>query len=102
MSVEDVFKKALSTFKTRNTEYGQTWDKVGLITNILYPEGICLTTATDFAKFHILQWLIGKLVRYVNTSELDHIHDAGVYCFILESIHAEGICDFPESSRKID
>ncbi len=86
MSVEDSLRKALSTFLERGEEYGETWYQVGEITRILYPEGIKLETKSDFARFHILQWMIGKLVRFVQSDDRDSILDAGVYAFILESI----------------
>ena len=91
MSVDDVFKQAMETFKGRGEQHGHTWYQVGEITKILYPNGISLQSKSDFSKFHILQWLIGKLVRFANTPKnklvfSEHMLDAGVYCFILESI----------------
>lgn len=84
--VEQLMEAAIETFKERGREYGHTWDAVGKITHILYPGGIGLTNPKDFAKFHILQWMIGKLVRYANSDSIDSVHDIGVYAFILESI----------------
>jgi hypothetical protein len=85
-SVEAALERALETFRTRGEEYGNTWDTVGEITHALYPGGITLVAPEDYAKFHILQWQIGKLVRYANSGSVDSIHDAGVYAFILEAI----------------
>jgi hypothetical protein len=84
--VATIMREALATYIERSTSMGNTWYPVGEITRVLYPEGIVLKTKEDFAKFHILQWIIGKLVRFINSNGIDSIHDAGVYCFIMESI----------------
>lgn len=83
---DDLMQDAIKTYKDRGSQYGHTWEQVGKITQILYPDGVTLVTPEDFSKFHILQWKIGKLVRYVNSGSADSIHDDGVYSFILESI----------------
>lgn len=86
MSVEDSIRLALETYRERGRQYGDTWSDVGKITAILYPDGVEIDTALGFSKFHILQWMIGKLVRFVRSNDPDSILDAGVYAFILESI----------------
>lgn len=87
MSVEKSIEEALETFKERGRQYsGDTWDEVGEITRLLFPGGILLRTKEEFARFHILQWLIGKLVRYARRGDPDSIKDAGVYAFILHSL----------------
>ena len=85
MSVEDIIEKARLTYLERGKQYGNTWD----ITHALYPNGVVLDTPQASARFHILQWMIGKLVRYANSGAIDCIHDAGVYAFILEHIDSE-------------
>ena len=86
MKVIAIMKRAIETYTERNTQLGSTWYPVGDITSIIYPNGVSLNNPSDFAKFHILQWIIGKLVRFAKSGDIDSIHDAGVYCFILESI----------------
>lgn len=87
MSVEKSIEEALETFKERGQQYsGDTWDEVGEITRLLYPNGILLRTREDFARFHIMQWLVGKLVRFARRGDRDSIKDAGVYAFILHSL----------------
>ena len=90
MNVEEILEKAIETFKEREGKYGDTRHPVADITKILYPNGIHLHTSHDFLEFHILQWVIGKIVRYAHSGDKDSIHDAGVYSFILESIAIEG------------
>ena len=85
-SPDQIIQKAAETFRERGAQYGHSWEQVGEITKILYPNGIKLETVSNFEKFHILQWLIGKIVRYANSGSIDSIHDAGVYSFILEYI----------------
>jgi len=89
-TVEEILAKATETYSDRTLKYKNTWRPVADITKILYPNGITLKTSDDYAKFHILQWVIGKLVRYVQgNDDPDSIHDCGVYSFILEHIATE-------------
>lgn len=88
-SIEEIFDEAKQTYIDRSSMYSDTWEAVGVITHALYPGGILLDTPEKFAKFHILQWMIGKMVRYAYSDEKDCIHDAGIYAFILEHIDGE-------------
>lgn len=60
----------------------------------LFPDGVKLETKEDHNRFHIFMLVLVKLSRYcVNWEQGGHqdsIHDAAVYCAMLESID-EGI-----------
>ncbi len=90
MKVAEIFEDALQTFTQKNEKYGTSWDKVGEIMKILFPNGIVVVTPYEHAKFHILNHIIGKIVRYGNTGGVEHIRDGGVYFFILEKLLQDG------------
>jgi hypothetical protein len=85
-------ERALETYRKRNKVYGNNYKRFGSIMHSLYPNGVKLNTEHQWNRFGIILQLISKLSRYVTDPEnghLDSIHDAGVYCFMLEELDAE-------------
>jgi hypothetical protein len=72
-------------FRERNGKYKDNWRNLGDVMVALYPDGITLRTHEDFVKFHLLEWTIGKLTRYVNSDDGDSIEDGAVYMAMIGS-----------------
>lgn len=90
-----ILEEASQTFKAKNAEYGDNWEKVGKILNILYPNGIEIKSEDEHNRFQMLMMILGKLTRYINnwkSGHIDSIHDLIVYAALLQSIDNEIIC----------
>jgi hypothetical protein len=94
----EILQKAKDLFDERSAQYGNNYERVGKIIEILFPEGVSLRNAKEIERFHIFQYLIAKISRYCyNYSDLekheetceDSIFDLTVYCSILSSIDKE-------------
>jgi hypothetical protein len=90
MSADQILANAAETFAERRKVYGDNYKRVGAAMAALFPNGVELKTADDHNRFHILMLVIVKLSRYcVNWEKGGHqdsIHDAAVYCAMLEDI----------------
>jgi hypothetical protein len=73
-----------ATYRDRNATYGNNCTKVGQILAILYPDGMQLKTADDFTRWHLVDWMVGKLTRFSCGNHLDSIHDLAVYAAMVE------------------
>lgn len=106
---DEFLAEAAATFKERNAVYGDNWKQVGDALHALFPKGIGLVCAEDWNRMHILMLAIVKLTRYANNwnegGHADSIHDAMVYCGMLESIDAginEKLKRAEEAIKKVD
>jgi hypothetical protein len=91
MTLYDKLESALRTARERGPVYGHDGAEVtGRAMAKLFPEGVALRTDTDFARFLILNHIVGKISRYTKNfakgGHQDSIHDIGVYSFILEDL----------------
>lgn len=89
MKALDCIEAALETFKARNTSYGDSYLRHGIVMSALFPDGIELKTQEDFNRFGVLNMQVSKLVRYTQSWDRPHIdssHDLGVYSFIQEEL----------------
>lgn len=87
----NVLADAASTFAARRAIYGDNWKRVGEMTKALFPNGVKLLSSDDHDRFHILSLIMVKLSRYAvswDRGEMhkDSVHDAAVYCAMLEAI----------------
>jgi hypothetical protein len=73
-----------ATYKDRNGRYKANYLKVGKIMSILYPDGVTLKTPEDFTRWHLLEWMVGKLTRFSAAGDVDSIHDVMGYALMLE------------------
>tara|TARA_R100000742_G_C4259604_1_gene77409 strand:+ start:427 stop:732 length:306 start_codon:yes stop_codon:yes gene_type:complete len=81
-------KQALKTFEERGKSYGDSYNQVGKVMAVLFPNGVELKTEADFNRMGLLNMIVSKLTRYANQWEKTHkdsAHDMGVYSFILEA-----------------
>lgn len=84
-----VLDRAKATHLARVAVYGDQGYRVhGAVMALLFPEGLTLRTADDFARFTVFENCVAKLCRYANQytagGHRDSIHDLGVYAFMLE------------------
>lgn len=91
-AVADLLRELAKVKEEKGMEYGDTWDQVGAIMAILFPNGKMLQTKEHFAAWHIFDWSIGKLVRLANTDmkSEDSLNDLIVYLAILQIILNRG------------
>lgn len=89
----DFLQNGADTYRERNKVYGDNYKRVGEAMRAMFPEGVALVSADDHNRFQIFNLIMVKLSRYcVNWSKgghADSIHDAMVYCAMLEDIDAE-------------
>lgn len=87
--MKQIFKDSLSTIVEREALYGSGSGDLGRALAALFPEGVTLETAEDFARFSDFQQVVAKLNRYAKSfsdgGHLDSIHDAGNYAKLLEA-----------------
>jgi len=102
MSADNILAEAAKTFAERRAVYGDNYKRVGAAMAALFPKGVELKTADDHNRFHIFMLVLVKLSRYcVNWEKGGHqdsIHDAAVYCAMLEDID-DGIAGSKVSDR---
>lgn len=80
-------ERAKSLFAERNTNYKDTWLKVGEIENILFGNAAFASTSA-FTKFQIVNMIIGKITRYVESGmkHQDSADDLVAYSAMLAAI----------------
>jgi len=83
---DQILEEMAKTYKQRNEIYGDNFMTMGPVMTALFPNGITLKTQQDFIVFHLLDWMVGKLTRFVNTGmvHIDSIHDLAVYAAMIE------------------
>lgn len=86
-SAADVLRRAADLYESKTAEYGNSFILVGRVMSALFPNGIELKTEEDFRRHHLLEWSVGKLVRYCQLWEkgghVDSIEDEIVYLAML-------------------
>lgn len=91
LSAADVLRAMAATFEERNANYKDNFRNVGLAMKALHPEGVSLHSDKDHELFHLWSLVIVKLSRFAaaNLEHKDSIHDAAIYCAMIESILQE-------------
>jgi len=86
IKADKVLEQMAQTFREKNTLYGDNYLTVGKVMKDLFPDGITLETEYDHILFHWINWMVGKLSRFVNTGMIDRnsIHDLAVYAAMIE------------------
>lgn len=90
IEADEILAAAAKTFVERKAVYGYNYKRCGAALAALFPDGVVLKTQDDHDRMHILSLIIVKISRYcVNWDEGGHqdsVHDAMVYCAMLEMI----------------
>jgi hypothetical protein len=85
--VENIQKEQMQILKQRNSEYGQSYKKVGEIMQILFPKGIFIGEKEQQQQFDLFKQIVGKLARFShqfpNEIHRDSLIDAGNYITLL-------------------
>lgn len=68
----DLLEDGAAVYRQRNTVYGDSYKRQGLIMDILFPDGISLKTVKDHNRFSVLSTIISKLLRYSHDFENPH------------------------------
>lgn len=99
MKAIDCLENALTTIRERGAVYKDSYLVHGDVMKAIFPDGVQLKTAEDFARWGVLNMQVSKLVRYTQSWSNPHIdssHDLGVYSFIQEELdraHKKKICE---------
>lgn len=79
----DVLEKGAELYRERNQQYGDGFIVTGNVLAAMFPHGVELKTQQDFRRWHLFEWMVGKMVRYAaNFSRGGHpdsMEDAVVY-----------------------
>jgi hypothetical protein len=80
-------KEQIEILTERDSQYGQAYNKVGSIMQILFPNGITIDTTEQHQQFDLLKQVIGKLARFSHQFpsgiHRDSLIDAGNYITLL-------------------
>ena len=91
----DELRALADLFAERNATYGESYRQHGFLMKALFPEGVTLKTAEDFARFGVLNAIAGKLNRYSNNFKNgghdDSLRDAAVYSIIQLDLDRNGL-----------
>ena len=104
MIFKNIIKKATATHKERNKQYNKNYVKFGSIMDAMFPNGLTIKGAKEWAKFGLFFMAVVKTSRNAETFALkktfdvDTTHDTGVYSFLLE----ETITELEETDGKTD
>lgn len=88
-SAPEILETAAETYRERNKVYGDNFLRVSVALEAMFPQGLTVKTADDWTRLHLFLLSLMKVSRYaVNFQKGGHkdsIHDAMVYCAMLES-----------------
>ena len=84
--VPTILREMASTYEERNAVYGNNYELVTQVLNVLFPDGVPKEIYGTYAH-NLLEMVVGKITRFVKSGlkHKDSIHDAAVYCAIIES-----------------
>lgn len=88
-TLKQILARARETADDREARYGADgYRQLGDVMVALFPKGMFLHDAEDFARFYLMEKMVEKLCRYVRSyaegGHPDSIHDLGVYAFKME------------------
>jgi len=93
MNVTEELHKIAELFEERGKIYGEGYKLKGAVIDALFEKPIILSTAEDFNRFSILNYIVGKLVRYSNnfidSGHDDSLDDISVYAQMLKELDNE-------------
>lgn len=102
LGVPDILEGMAATFRERNAVYGDNWKMVGELMDVMFPQGIGVTThakslkataipgilLSDYDVWHLFELMIVKLSRFAisGLTHEDSVHDLAVYAAMIEAI----------------
>ncbi len=90
----DELENAINVVKDRSDTYGNGYNRIGNIMKGIFPNGITLNTAEDFARYQTFAFIVEKMSRYGNAfahgiHHKDSAIDSIGYSAILASLTSE-------------
>lgn len=85
--VDCILHNMANTYRERNAVYGSNYKMIAPMADILFPDGVPANVLFS-DQWHLFELILVKLSRFA-ISDLQHtdsIHDAAVYCAMIESI----------------
>ena len=81
-----ILRAMADTFEERRKVYGDNFKRVPEVMKILFPEGVPQELLTT-TQWYLFELLILKISRFAsgNLTHIDSVHDAGVYCAMIEN-----------------
>lgn len=77
-------------YRQRNEEYGDNYKNFGAIIEVMFPNGIHLSCASDFNRIAVLFHILDKITRYIanfdNGGHQDSLDDVSVYAQMLKEL----------------
>lgn len=70
-TMKEVYEGMIKLNEEKQEAYGNTYEAVGQIMAILFPEGIP-GSSQAFIRMHLVGWIVGKLCRYVVSIRRGH------------------------------
>ena len=74
------------TYRERRGTYGPSEQRFADLALALFPEGLTLTTRSDWVRYGLFHMMLSKLARYTkdfHTPHVDSMHDTIVYAAML-------------------
>ena len=102
-TVPQLMEEAAEIYKLKNQDYGDSYKIFGKVMEAIFPDGLQLSTVSEFNKIGVLTMTLTKIIRYANlftkrqkdggepTYEAikDTVLDKGVYSFMLAELEEE-------------
>lgn len=79
-------------YRERNSVYKDNYKKIGHFMEILFPDGINLSSPEEYNRFSILLNVVAKFTRYCanwETGHQDSLNDICVYSMMLQELDDE-------------
>ncbi len=89
LTVPEALRKCADLFESRNPEYGNNYERFGLLIELLFPNGLDLKTISDYNRYGVFTQMIGKIMRYANNFNKGHpdsLDDLSVYSQMLRDL----------------
>lgn len=96
----DILEKMAQTFRERNAVYGSNYKMVAPLMAALFPNGVPPHLVVQ-DHFHLFELILVKLSRFAisDLTHQDSIHDAGVYCAMIEMVLADNAHQLAQSAK---
>jgi hypothetical protein len=89
----DYLTESAAIHKKRGEVYGDSYKTFGRLVKALFPNGLFLTSETDFTRFGVLTQIMSKLHRYCNNftqaGHEDSLVDLSTYSAMLNELDSE-------------
>ena len=89
-SVPELLRSAAQTYEERHKLYGDNYKHFGKCMKGIFPEPLTIETEEEWVRVGLILNIVTKVTRYGQNlkkgGHQDSIHDASVYCSMLEEM----------------